>query len=199
MLKAEDVARYFLSIQGTEGTVTPISNLKIQKLCYYAQGFALAILDRPLFFEDIEAWEHGPVIEPLWKQFRQYAGDPIPSPTGGIDLKLYDPEIQVLLEGVYREYGRFSAWKLRNMTHTEAPWMNTASHCAMTHAALRKYFKGLVDAQRLPAAREPSNAALASQMADDPVFRKLTEQGLADMAEDRYSTRQEVEDRLADV
>lgn len=31
-----------------------ISNLKLQKLLYYSQGFHLAIFNKPLFFEPIE-------------------------------------------------------------------------------------------------------------------------------------------------
>ena len=35
-----------------------ISNLKIQKLLYYAQGCSLASLKEPLFDEEIMAWKH---------------------------------------------------------------------------------------------------------------------------------------------
>lgn len=39
-----------------------ISVLKLVKLCYIAQGFSLAVLDRPIFNDDrIEAWKYGPV------------------------------------------------------------------------------------------------------------------------------------------
>ena len=43
MMKVKDVASYFLAKQDTEETGELISNLKIQKLCYYTQGFSLAI------------------------------------------------------------------------------------------------------------------------------------------------------------
>ena len=60
-----DVARYILSRQDQNAGDT-ISNMKLQKLVYYAQGFALAITGKPLFQEDIEAWEHGPVAPALY-------------------------------------------------------------------------------------------------------------------------------------
>ncbi len=39
-----------------------MTHLKLQKLIYYVQGFALVILKTPLFNERMEAWPHGPVV-----------------------------------------------------------------------------------------------------------------------------------------
>jgi len=53
MLSAHDVAEFFLSpVAEEEGE--KITNLKLQKLLYYAQGYSLAILGRPLFADKIE-------------------------------------------------------------------------------------------------------------------------------------------------
>ena len=60
MLSCYDVAQYFLA-KSDEDAGDLMSNLKLQKLVYYAQGFALALFDKPLFSERIEAWIHGPV------------------------------------------------------------------------------------------------------------------------------------------
>ncbi len=61
MLSCDDAAKYFLA-QTSEDAGDLISNLKLQKLLYYAQGFHLALYDEPLFPEAIEAWTHGPVL-----------------------------------------------------------------------------------------------------------------------------------------
>ena len=50
---AHDVALYFLAIQDDEEA---ISNLKLQKLLYYAQGFNLALTGEPLSAERAEVW-----------------------------------------------------------------------------------------------------------------------------------------------
>ena len=63
MLRAEDVARYFLANQDTEHG-EPISHLKIQKLCYYAQGIALAILEQPLFLRTSSTGNMVPLCRP---------------------------------------------------------------------------------------------------------------------------------------
>ena len=65
MISCQDVANYFLSLCD-EDAGDLISNLKLQKLVYYAQGFHLAISGEPLFDEKIMAWEHGPVIPQLY-------------------------------------------------------------------------------------------------------------------------------------
>ena len=69
MITARDVANYFLSLVD-EDQGDSISNLRLQKLMYYAQGYLLALKDRPLIHEEFEAWEHGPVIPGLYNSFR---------------------------------------------------------------------------------------------------------------------------------
>lgn len=116
-----------------------ITNLKLQKLCYYAQGFALVVLDRPLFEEDIEAWEHGPVVPSLYRTYKEHGGTAIPVPEFDASENFQDDEIE-LLKDVWNLYGQFSAWKLRNMTHDEPPWKTTPKNNVITHDKLRSYF-----------------------------------------------------------
>ena len=201
MLRAEDVARYFLANQDTE-TDEPISNLKILKLCYYAQGFALAILRRPLFFEDIEHWQHGPVVRSLWQNYHSFGSGPIPPPQDALNLTLYDSETKSLLDKVYHLYGQFSAWELRNKTHSEPPWINTPDGCPITHHALRGYFESLVDlveASNERSQERSDQVALGARMARDLPFRELTVRGLADITAGRYSKLHDVQRRLNDV
>jgi hypothetical protein len=56
MMPAHDVAKYFVSLVDEEAGDS-ITNLKLQKLLYYAQGAHLALYDGPLFPERIEAAE----------------------------------------------------------------------------------------------------------------------------------------------
>jgi uncharacterized phage-associated protein len=116
-----------------------LSNMKIQKLVYYAQGFHLAIFDAPLFGEDIYAWAHGPVVPDLYHSYKRHGSGAIPKPDG-IDAGIFSTDQIDLLEEVYKVYGQYSAWKLRNMTHDEDPWKNTSLGDAISHKALRDYF-----------------------------------------------------------
>ena len=137
-LNCHEVAQYFLA-QMDEEAGDLISNLKLQKLVYYAQGFALALLGRPLFPERIEAWTYGPVVSELYHEYRGYGSDPIPQP-GEIDFSIYDVQTRELLDEVYAVYGQFSAWKLRDMTHSEPPWRDTPSGQEIQHDDLSCYF-----------------------------------------------------------
>jgi uncharacterized phage-associated protein len=138
-LTALDVAKYFLALQDDEEA---ISNLKLQKLLYYAQGFHLAITGRALFDDDIRAWAHGPVVPAVWREYNRFAGRPIPRPSD-FDPAVLDSETCSLLDEVSSVYGQFSAWWLREMTHSEPPWKSTPSQAVISHAVMETYFKTL--------------------------------------------------------
>lgn len=140
MATACDVAKYFLTLsEPDEGDfVTP---LKLQKLCYYAQGAALAIFGRPLFAEEILAWAHGPVVRSVFDAYREHGSAAIPIPVDFTAEDVLTDEERELLDEVWNVYGQFSAWKLRNMTHEEPPWANAARDAVITHDALRAYFR----------------------------------------------------------
>lgn len=140
-LTALAVAKYFLALQDDEEA---ISNLKLQKLLYYAQGFHLAMKSRALFDDDIRAWEHGPVVPAVWREYNRYAGRPIPRPVG-FDPRAIDEDTRSLLGEVASVYGQFSAWRLREMTHAEPPWKGTPSQGVISRAVMEAYFKTLTN------------------------------------------------------
>ena len=139
MHSPKDIANFFLSL--SEPDVGDfLSNLKIQKLVYYAQGIHLAIYNGPLFEEPILAWEHGPVVPSLYYEFKQFGANPIPVPEN-FDIEIFSKEQRELLSEVYQVFGQFSAWKLRNMTHSERPWIETDKNQVISHGLMRDYFK----------------------------------------------------------
>jgi uncharacterized phage-associated protein len=123
-----------------EGGCDLITNLKMQKLVYYCQGFHLAMHDIPLFPERIEAWEHGPVCPLLYQKFKPFGSNPIPYSGDDYSEKLEKNERELILE-VYGVYGQFSAWRLREMTHQEPPWIDTGLNRVITDDAMKSYFK----------------------------------------------------------
>lgn len=133
------VSQYFLKISQPEiGDI--LSNLKVQKLVYYAQGFNLALNNEPLFNEDIQAWEHGPVVKELYDTYREHGSGEIPVPEEDIDFSDIEAEQKEILDEIYQVYGQFSAWKLRNMTHEERPWIETQRNHVISHELMRDYF-----------------------------------------------------------
>jgi uncharacterized phage-associated protein len=112
--------------------------LKLQKLLYYAQGICLALRHRPLFSERIKAWEHGPVIPQIWKDYEGQGNLPRPD---DFDLLGVDPEVAAILDRVYAEYGQYAAWALRNMTHLERPWVETARNEEIDRQLMAEFFE----------------------------------------------------------
>ena len=72
---ANKIADYILF--KTQNTGDFLTNLKLQKLLYYAQAWYLANYQKPLFDEPIEAWVHGPVVVQVYNEFRDYGCDRI--------------------------------------------------------------------------------------------------------------------------
>ncbi len=139
MLSCYDVAQYFLA-KTDEEAGDAITNLKLQKLVYYAQGVALVLLDRPLFPERVVAWTLGPAIPDLYDEYKGHGASAIPVPAE-LDFSKYAVEERELLDEVYEIYGQFAAWKLRHMAYQESPWQETPAGEEISHGALRDYFK----------------------------------------------------------
>jgi uncharacterized phage-associated protein len=145
MIRATDAARYFLSLSDEDAGDT-ISNLKLQKLLYYAQGFHLALFDAPLFGDRIEAWTHGPVVPSVYHDYKAHGSGAIPIP-GDFDPLSVDEQTRELLDEVNDVYGQYSAWKLRNMTHVESPWCDAYAEGPSTPiepVAMKAYFQTLL-------------------------------------------------------
>jgi uncharacterized phage-associated protein len=111
-----DVADYF--IQLANQTSSPINNLKLQKLVYYAQAWHLAIHAAPLFEEDFQAWIHGPVVPQLYQKYKIFGWQPIQE---SVDLTL-SKDVLSFLDEVAEAYFTCDVNELEQMTRIETPW-----------------------------------------------------------------------------
>lgn len=107
-----------------------VDPMKLQKLIYFAHGWHLAIYDKPLINEPIQAWEYGPVISSIYHMFKKYGAQPI---TDSIrDVKdntishIENEEVLRFLDNFLKIYGGLSAIELSNMSHlADSPWNRT--------------------------------------------------------------------------
>lgn len=140
MADTRDVAKCFLFLDDAndgEG----ITNLKLQKLVYYAQGFFGAIFETPLFNDNIEAWTHGPVTPELYHAYKAFGAERI-TYDGDFNNDSLTAEEYGLIDEIYSVFGQFSAWKLRDMTHGEAPWLDHAQQAdVIPFPEIKEYFK----------------------------------------------------------
>ena len=140
--EASDIAKTLLTFSNPEyGDF--LSNLKLQKLLYYAQGLHLALYQTPLFEEPIMAWQYGPVVVNVYHEYKDYPGA-IPIPENFSNEYLDSKQLE-LIEEVYNVFGQFSAFKLVEMTHNEPPWKSTQINSQIPHHKLSRYFVTLVN------------------------------------------------------
>jgi uncharacterized phage-associated protein len=115
MASAKEIAKYIIKS-------IPVDNLKLQKLLYYSQAVYLVLHDKtPLFPDPIEAWDYGPVVPPVYREYKSFGFEtitPVDEPT---TLNLSEMRA---VDMVFGCFGGMSGPELINQTHYEAPWKN---------------------------------------------------------------------------
>lgn len=115
-----------------------LSNMKLQKLLYYQQGFHLAYFGTPLFDEDIVAWQYGPVIPVVYDKYKEFGRAGI-EPQGE-PLSLDSEKEENLFNEVFEVYNQFSATGLVTQTHSESPWIDTPKQGVISQELMRTFF-----------------------------------------------------------
>ena len=128
-----------------------LTNLKLQKLLFYAQAWFLALKNRELFAEDFQAWVHGPVLPTQYRRFRDFQWKPLV-----VDVERPDmvPEVAEHLLDIVEAFGVESAVSLELMTHREKPWLeargtlpsDAPSTARISKDTMRAFYRELADA-----------------------------------------------------
>lgn len=125
-----------------------ITNLKLQKLLYYEQGYFLAAFGKPLFDEEIEAWVYGPAVPCLYEEYNSHGRlglihDP------GIPKPEFECEEQSkLFYDVFDIYNQYSAIGLMRMSHFEKPWQSVPARkgSVISKSLMLSFFQKNVEA-----------------------------------------------------
>lgn len=117
---AETVANEFIRLAQLEGrSFTP---MQLIKLTYIAHGWTLALREKPLIKDTVEAWMYGPVIPNLYKKLKTFGSSEVNSSIAAYSETI-EEEDKDLIQKVYDNYGRLSASQLSNLTHRAGtPW-----------------------------------------------------------------------------
>ena len=115
-----------------------ITNLSLQKIVYFCHVWSLIELDRPLLKHQFEAWQYGPVLQYLYRDFKPFGDDPITSRATGIDPEtgrkrvvgyVFERQTEALLTNVVDFYSRLSASELVRLSHVRGgPWDTVWNH-----------------------------------------------------------------------
>lgn len=119
------IANYI--IRAFQDAGDPVTNLKLQKLMYYIQGWYLGINKTPLLHEDFQAWVHGPVLPSVFHRFKEFRWTPILADVQTPDLP---DSIKTHIDEVLEAYGGDTGWSLELRTHNEFPWLNARGSLA---------------------------------------------------------------------
>jgi uncharacterized phage-associated protein len=142
MANVHDVAAYILSKCGR------MSAMKLQKLVYYSQAWALVWDDRPIFNEEIQAWANGPVAPDLYDKHRgQYSVSEWQFGDGRNLSEDHAETIGIVLDF----YAKHDAQQLSDLTHSEPPWriarggLPEGAPCnnPITHESMAEYYGSL--------------------------------------------------------
>ncbi|MEG4959036.1 MULTISPECIES: type II toxin-antitoxin system antitoxin SocA domain-containing protein [unclassified Microcoleus] len=121
MIDCLNAARYFIIRAYEDGIEAEMTNMKVQKLLYYAQSLHLALYNEPLFAEEIQAWRYGPVCPPAYRFYSDFEAKQLPIPPKE-SLSDFPSEKKELLEEIWDYFGGYHAYRLSDMTHGEFPW-----------------------------------------------------------------------------
>lgn len=128
-----------------ERNLSDLTNLKLQKLLYYAQAWNLAFTDECLFAEDIEAWVHGPVVPRVFRRFKALGWKAIDTEVS----PLHGPYLIPHLKSILTAYGGLGATQLERLTHSEDPWRlarvgippDVPSHNVISPKSMKVFYK----------------------------------------------------------
>lgn len=118
-----------------------LTNLKLQKLVYYAQGIALGSYSVKLFNEPLLAWEHGPVVKCLYERYKAGNQPIASSSTISIDEIESNDLAKKILDETISLYGVYTPWVLRDKTHNESPWLETKRDEVITDEKMTAFFR----------------------------------------------------------
>ena len=140
---ASDIARYLLEKKGT------LTGWQLQKLLYYCQAWSLVVENKPLFPEDIKAYEHGPAVPSvsMQHQSKYYVH---PSDIIG-DSSMLSESDTAFVDAVLAAYDGMTGEQLEALTHNEQPWRDcynrltsVSASAVISHDSMRAYYARLL-------------------------------------------------------
>lgn len=126
MYNAALIAYAFVKKGIEEGN--PLTQMKLQKVVYFAQGLSLALKDKELVKENFQAWKYGPVIPSIYHDYKLYGSSPIQDTewlpwTIDLDLDCLDTDANSIIQDTWDIVGDIPGAQLSNWTHkSDSPW-----------------------------------------------------------------------------
>ena len=116
----------------------PVTNLKLQKIMFFLQGYCLCKYETPLIDGNFSKWRYGPIEEDVYRNFKNNGASPITYEyevanikDGIIHVRTVKMDRDVLNSNVANDFEKIvenlvaiESWKLVEMTHSHSSWKN---------------------------------------------------------------------------
>lgn len=124
-----------------------VTNLSLQKIMYFCHVWHLVKNKNPLIRHLFEAWQYGPVLPYVYRQFSIFGDGPIRDRakitdrfSGDVVVVDYDFDIEMkeFLENIIEFYGKMRAFDLVQLSHEEGgPWDKVWNHEGTVNPGMR--------------------------------------------------------------
>lgn len=132
------VANFILDFCAQRGRI--VTNLTLQKAVYFCHVWQLVVMRRPLVKHSFEAWQHGPVLPYLYRDFKEYDSEQKPITTRAMQIDRvtgarvevryeFDEETTALQKKVVDFYSQLNGGNLVALSHVKGgPWYEVWNH-----------------------------------------------------------------------
>lgn len=121
-----------------------ITNLKLQKILYFAQGNSYMLYGEPMFCDDICAWKYGPVVEEVYNEYSWRRSFSILEPR---NVSTLDKRAMDIIKSLVEDTKDMNAWDLVDITHSEGPWKDVFDNggSVISKDKIKEYWEGIRD------------------------------------------------------
>ena len=136
----EAVANFF--IEKSLKTETPLSNMHLQKMVFFAHAAYFKQYRKPLFSDPVVAWQHGPVVVSLYHKLKKYEAGSVTEPIQRIEtcadnrflqyrtviptIPQEHEDVVKFLNKAWNSLSEVPTWKLRAISHAPGgAWYKT--------------------------------------------------------------------------
>ena len=131
------------SLDFNDVSINDMTNMKLQKFLYFAQIISLAKNRKPLFSEEIQAWQYGPVVPVVYELYKDKGVETI-RPEADERCET-DPNLEIILNMVFELYNKYSSRQLVEITHKHAPWKDVYKPdergIVITNSSIENFYK----------------------------------------------------------
>lgn len=134
-----------------------VTNLTLQKTVYFCHVWQLVVMRQPLVKHSFEAWQHGPVLPYLYRDFKEYDSEQKPITTRamqidrvtGAKVKVgyeFNEETTALQEKVVDFYSQLSGGSLIELSHVKGgPWYQIWNHQGRVNPGMKITDEAIAD------------------------------------------------------